>query len=299
MDKQITNKIVTIENILRVATLIEEHNDYYRDLISKEEIKYQEAQARDEYYTKQMIEAKITYGITFNNNETIHKTNEFDWFRNTLSANTKNIKEITINSHAYADSKSESVYITFTQKRIDLSSNSMDIGENETAHQVESYLNSLPPRFDELVVKDNRRKIIPALSISLVLGILGALVFFVLCKIEIITLSLEKLYIGLISAGILLGVAFFGSLLIPTSNHSLYRNHIKFERYYAGYDDQYNSIYKNDYAQYKNECEVCIGENADMANVRQRIEKNYKIAKKSILIEVAIAIVVVIVCLFV
>lgn len=49
MDKQITNKIVTIENILRVATLIEEHNDYYRDLISKEEIKYQEAQARDEY----------------------------------------------------------------------------------------------------------------------------------------------------------------------------------------------------------------------------------------------------------
>lgn len=46
MDKQITNKIVKIEDIIHVADMLEKHSDHYRGLIQQEEIKYNEAKSR-------------------------------------------------------------------------------------------------------------------------------------------------------------------------------------------------------------------------------------------------------------
>ena len=88
---------------------------------------------------------------------------------------------------------------------------------------------------------------------------------------------------------ILVLVAFLGSLLIPTKNTELYKN-IKFESYYAGYDEQrMEAIHKYDYAEYKSKCEIAIGENAHMPNVREKIEANYKKSKKVALIEAIVA----------
>jgi hypothetical protein len=69
----------------------------------------------------------------------------------------------------------------------------------------------------------------------------------------------------------------------------LYRN-IKLERYYAGSNEQ-GSIYKTDYASYKEQCEIAIGCNTHMPEVRKEINENFEKAKKKVKIELILAII--------
>lgn len=295
MEKKFTNKILTQENIIELVNIIE---SYYKDvkaLQEEERSKEKTAKAKGEYYFAKNVYADITYSLTLNNNETIKEKNDPEWFKDNIKTSAKSIKEFDIYVSASNDNKFESLSIYATQKRIDINSSSLDIGKNQLFREIENFLGNLPARYDTLVQKDNIRKIVPSLSISLIIGIILSAVFFVLSKLDILPFDFSNDYIiPLISTAILVLVSFIGSLLIPTKNHSLYKN-FKFEQVYSGYDsEKYRSIYKNDYNQFKNECEICIGDNAKMPEVRKQIAKNFAKSKKMIYIELAISVVAII-----
>ena len=295
MDKKIRNKILTKEKIIELVNIIE---GYYKDIKeNQEEERYKERAAREngELYMPKDISVDITYSLTLRNNETIREKNEPDWFKDNIKTSAKSLKDFAIFVNARNDGKYESLTISCTTRSIYIDSSSLDIGKNELFRKIEIFFSDLPPRYDELIKKDNIRKIMPSLSISYIIGIILSVAFFVLCRFNVIPLDFANDYIlAGISTGILIFMSFIGSLLIPTKNHSLYKK-FKFERVYAGYDSKnYRSLYRNDYEQFKNECEICIGENANLPDVRKQIAKNYARSKKMVCIELAISIVAII-----
>lgn len=292
MDKKITNKRVDLSDIVRIAEMVERHCKYYKDMELAEQKKKDEAKARDEYYSMKFFSGSVKYSIEFNNNETITKEDELGWFVETLMHNAKTISSVSIAFYATEEEKRESLHVYFTHNRIDYDTSTTNMNDNPLSNMVESYIQKLPERYDELVVKDSRRKMIPALTISAPLGMIISFVLLILAKMDVITGGIAKfLTNGVVLTLIFVIVAFFGVLLIPTKNTDLYRN-IKFETYYAGYDSKnYRSIHKDDYEEYKSRCEVAIGENANMPAVRQNIELNYNKAKKVLKIESIISVV--------
>jgi len=293
MGINLTNKRVDIIDIIKIAEMLNRRCKFYRDIEAEENRKIEEAKLRDEYYhPNKYAYGNIKFMIQFNNHETLSRENELDWFKETLLVNAKNINDVSIFFSGSEDDKRESLNITFTHDRIGFDVTTTNMYDNSLAHMVEDYLNKLPPRFDDLVKNDGRRKMVPALTISIPLGIIVSFVLLFLVKFNVLTASIAiTLTSGIALSAIFLVVAFIGSLLIPTKNNELYKN-IKFETYYAGYDEnRHESIHKNDYEEYKSRCEVAIGENAHMPEVRQKIEANYNKAKKVVKIELIIAVV--------
>ena len=294
MDKKISNKIVQIKDIIHMAEIISLHNRYYVELEQAEKRKKEQAKERDEFYMAKYIYSYVKFSIQFNNNETITKDNELDWFKETLSLNSKIITQASISFSASEGDVRETLRLEFTPKRIYFDTTSTNFSGNSLASMIEVEINKLPPRYDELVDKDTRRLLVPALTISIPLGIIVSLTLLILAKVGVISAVIAKfLTNGLALTSIFLIIAYFGALLLPTKNTELYKN-IKFETYYEGFDyKRARSIRRDDYAEYKSKCEVAIGENAHMPAVRQAIESNYKKAKKVVLIELIVAVVVI------
>lgn len=291
MEKKFKNKIFTINNAVELVDIIEDYYQEQREEQFKEEQKEKNAREKGDFYIAKNVNVNINYSITFNNNETISEKDSADWFKETLKKSTKDIKSFEINLYSYKDDKRESINLYFTQKSIYLNSSSFNLGKNDLARQIESYIDNLPPRYDILVQKDNIRKIIPSLSISMVLGILLSAIFYTLCKLDILPFELpSEIYYSIIAVGILVLISFIGALLIPTKNHTLYKQ-FKFEKIYAGMDSDFKSVYKNDYNQFKNECEICIGDYSKMPEIRKQIAQNYKKSKKIVYVELFIAII--------
>ena len=292
MDKKITNKRVDLKDILYIADIINRHCKYFKELEQAENRKKEEAKAAGGFYSTKYIHGKVKYTIQFNNNETITEDDNLEWFTETLLNNAKVISNIDIYFSATEEDKRECLSIGFYPNRINFDTSTTNMYDNPLANMIEQYINTLPARFDELVINDNRRKMIPAISISIPFGIIVSFVLLALTRLNIISAGIATyLTSGIALTGIFLIIAFFGALLIPTKNTELYKN-IKFETYYAGYDDKhYRSIRKNDYAEYKSKCEVAIGQIANMPTVRQNIEDNYKKAKQVVKIELLIAVV--------
>ena len=306
MDKKITNKRVNLTDILHIAEIVDRHCKYYKDLEQAENRKKEEAKARDERYYAKYITSKVRYSIQFNNNETVTEEDNIGWFTETLLHNAKIISNVDIDFNATEEDKKEiesnsmyfkreSLSIRFYPNKINFDTSTSNMYDNPLANMIEQYINSLPARFDDVVFNDTRRKMIPALTISIPFGIIVSFVLLVLGRLDIISAGISKfLTTGIALTGIFLIIAFFGALLIPTKNTDLYRN-IKFETYYAGYDDKnFKAIRKNDYAEYKSQCEVAIGQNVNMPAVRQNIEENYKKAKKVVKIELIVSIIAII-----
>ncbi len=289
MDRLFSNIIVGTDNILQSAVFMEEHIKSYQNIKNDEEKKSLDANSRGEFYSKKYVEATITYSIEFDNNETVSKTNEFDWFKDTLLSNVQNIKGVSMHFYAYMDDSSESVSVDFDEKRIDMYSDSKNLGGNNLAHRIESYLDSLPTRYNDLVKNQEKRKLMPSFSISFGIGIVISLIFFILAKCGVFGFSFSKVLLGLVSTSILLGLTFLVGMIVPSKNRRLYLNNFVIEKYYAGHDSNYNSIYRDDIEKYKNECEVCIGKNMAMPVVRMEIEKNYKNSLKVLYVELAIS----------
>lgn len=279
------NIIVTIDNMCHIADMCNDYVNYYKEREIKEK-------SKNKSFTD--VFSKITYSIEFGNKETIRKTEELDWFKETLKSNAKNIISVDLYVSAYDGNKSENLSLTFYPNRIYINSSSTDIGKNKLARDIENYLRGLPPRYDDVIKKDNIRKILPSFKISVAVGIILSVLFFLLCKLSVIPIDFSNhLLAGIISTAVLLGISIIGGFIIPSRNLKLY-NKIKFEQKYVGSDSSFHSIYENDYDDFRNKCEVCISYNSEMDNIRKSITKNFESAKKILLVETALAVVAII-----
>ena len=252
MDQRITNKRVGLNDIIQIAEMMNWQFKYYKDLEAVEQKNEEAARARGDYFSSRYVYSNIKYTIKFNNNETLTKENEFDWFKETLYLNANIISDVSIYFTGTDEEKRESLTISFTPNRIYFDSSTTNMNDNQLANMVEAYINKLPPRFDKLVAEDTRRKVIPALNISIPLGIIVSFVLLILARLNVFSADIAKyLTTGIALTTIFVLIAFVGSLLIPTKNTDLYR-HIKIETYYAGYNEKtYQSIRKNDYEEFK------------------------------------------------
>ncbi len=291
MSNNIQNRIVNIQDIINIVELIHERHNYYQNLSSQTKAANEEAKAMGQYSKTSYVDYKTKFTIEFVNKEIQSIDNDFNWFSTNLMNNAKVIDNVSIYFHAYADDKSESVTIQFYSNRIYFDSTIKNMDYNYLAGNIAKYIDELPPRLDELVLKDNRRKIVPALTKSIPMGIILATIILLLCKFNVIKGNIGSI----LSSGIVLSIiflvsSFLGALLIPTKNHNLYK-YITMDTYYAGFDrDSNHAIYKNNYAEFKRHCEVAIGNNFEMPEVRKQIEENYIKAKKTIKIELIISI---------
>lgn len=291
MDKKITNKIVSLDNIIYIADIMRRHDIYYAEIEEKEKQKKEEAKARDEHYFMKFVSHETKFSVTFNNNENVSKDNDLDWFINTITSDPKSISSICVHYYASFDEQRESTTLYFYQNKVDFDCSTTNMSSNSLAEQIEQFINSLPPRYDETIIKDSRRTMIPVLSISIPVGLVVAMALLIISRLGVLAAGVANvLNNGFLLTGAFLLIAFFGALIIPTENTSLYK-HIKFETYYAGHDKNYKSIYKNDYADFKNKCEVEIGENVEMPKVRRKINSNYKKAIKIVKIELIISLI--------
>lgn len=285
---------------------MKKHSLPYAQDIQQEEKNKLDAEAKDEYYSKKLVDCTLRLSITYNTNETNSKTSDlsvystnnnasmdevFDWFKNELLLNVKAITEVGINFSGRSGDEHENISLNFSEKSVYYNSTTRNMDGNYLVQVIENYFNSLPPRYDTLVDKDTRRTMIPSLSISIPLGLIISFVLLILGRVNVISESVAKyLTSGIVLTAIFLLIAFLGSLLIPTKNTELYKN-IKFNTYYAGHDKNWKNVYKTDYAEYKNQCEIAIGINSNMPNVRTEIEKNYMRSKKIVLVELIISII--------
>lgn len=291
MEAKITNRIVSVDDIIRIAELTHNYCMRYKQLAREEQQKKEEAQARQEYHQWKYIDSRVKYRVELNKHQNIEKVDDFEWFVNTLK--TTNVAEITsvgVWFNASEDSKRESFNIDFYPSKIYYDSSNSNMSDSTLPQMIERYLDGLPERYDELIAKDSRRVTIPAMSVAIPLALVLMLVCLFVGKQNIF--APEIFTNKLILLGIFLVITFFGSLIIPTKNTSLYTR-IKIETYYAGYDEKnYKAIRKNDYDDFKSKCEVSIGENAQLPQVRQQIEENYQKAKKKVKGEIVLAILV-------
>lgn len=297
METKFTNKKITLENIIEIAERMICRFDHYKALAKSEKQKYEEAKAKNESYYQKTVEGKIRYSIEFNNRETINRENDLNWFKTYLYQESENIKNVSITLSGTEEENIPGHYmreytsVTFFSEKVLLYSDITNMSRNYLVYEIESVINNLPPRFDKLVTNSSRRKILPASNISLPIGIVISSLLFVLCKFNFFTNEITQILSNsFLLSGVLVAIAFFGALIIPTKNTTLYKN-IKITSRTVGYDSKYNPIKKNDYDEYKSKCEVAIGEYANMPIIREKIEKNFKRSKKVFLIELCIAVI--------
>lgn len=294
MDKKFINKQADISDIISIAEIVELHCKHYKDLEAVEKENFEKAKSVNQAYMQRYVKGNIKYVVQFDNNETFSRENELGWFKETLTHNAKYITNVSIYFSGVEDEKRESLNLNFTPSRIFFDSSLTNMFENALANRVEDFIESLPPRLDAVVKNDMPRKLIPALIISLPLGIFVSMAILIWFKYNHLSAEISRLATnGFTLTFIVFVVAFLGALFIPTKNEALYKC-ILMDTKHVGFDAKnFRSIRKNDYTEYKSKCEVAIGYNADMPSVRSRIENNYKKSKWILKFELVILVFVV------
>lgn len=301
---EILNKRLSIEKIFEIADKLQQRNDYYLQ-------QYREREAISDYRQQEEYDAshnirvtsrpRIEYSITTKDRQSETREDDIQWFKNCISENKKAISNISINyyvnlgtgpvnEHRYANESmnlrcyEESIYFNVDK------ANEVGLTDYDGfAASIGNILNNLPPRLDDTIKKKYIRSNIPSLNIGFALGIIVALALGLFCKFSDINIYIND-FVAQTHYFMLavIGMSFAVGLLIPGVNHSLYRK-IKIKQVWQGYNRSSNTeVYADDLVDFKNQCEVEIGDFSDYAKIRAKIEKNYKNSKIILLIELVL-----------
>lgn len=301
---EILNKRLSIEKIFEIADLLQKRNDYYVQL-------YRERAAINDYKMQDMYDEshdirvstrpRIEYSITTKDRETETREDDVEWFKNCIEANKQFISAVGISYYVSIGigpvneyrSANESMYMKFYEDSITFSvdkSNAVGSTDYDAfVASVGSILESLPPRLDDTIKKKYIRSNIPSLNIGFALGIIIALTLGLLCKFTNIDIYINDFVTGTHYFMLaVIGMSFAVGLVIPGVNHGLYRK-IKIRQIYQGYNrSSKTDIYADDLVDFKNKCEVEIGDFAEYTKIRKKIEKNYKKSKIILLVELVL-----------
>lgn len=303
-ERKITNKRMSVQNIFELAEMIQQRCDYFDN-------SYQERKAlndfdKEEEYDKNhqySISTKpyVTYAIVAKDKHSESRDNDLEWFKQFITFNKKEIERITISYYATyykggSDARKyggENLNITIYEDDIIFychKENELDILNFDAfAQKIDNIFESLPPRLNATISRKYIRCNVPSLTIGYAVGIIAALVLGLLCRFSNINIYIND-FVNQTHYFMLavFGISFAFGLLIPGVNHSLYRK-IKIKKMYVGYNyTSRESIYTEDLENFRNQCEVEIGDYSDYPAIRAKIEANYKKSKWILLIELCI-----------
>lgn len=296
---EITNKIITIEQIKEVSNYLQKTCNYYLDLIKNDRVKNNNVyfdNAEYKYYTSSLPEVK--YEINYNDDRSVQTTDEMTFIDSLKEP--QFIKKLTMQLYIYyrdnelneITEHNMSIYLTFDKSSIYFSTN--DLNMSDQSYNLNSYVRGILESGEDRYSGIVKHKFIVKNIIGLAAGsILTLLLFLILVimrsngNVTFETLFSNGLVLSLL--GWILAFA-FGSVIISPIINNLFREIDTAESVYS--DAKLMDIYKKEYTR-KNE--VLIGESYNNLEKRNTIRKIYALSKKVILVRLLISAVIVIV----
>ena len=296
---EITNKIITIEQIKEVSNYLQKTCNYYLDLIKNDRVKNNNVyfdNAEYKYYTSSLPEVK--YEINYNDDRSVQTTDEMTFIDSLKEP--QFIKKLTMQLYIYyrdnelneITEHNMSIYLTFDKSSIYFSTN--DLNMSDQSYNLNSYVRGILESGEDRYSGIVKHKFIVKNIIGLAAGSILTLLLFLI--LVIMRSNGNDTFETLFSNGLVLSLlgwilAFaFGSVIISPIINNLFREIDTAESVYS--DAKLMDIYKKEYTR-KNE--VLIGESYNNLEKRNTIRKIYALSKKVILVRLLISAVIVIV----
>lgn len=296
---EITNKIITVDQIKECAEYMEKIKNYYTQLIKsnkeKNENEYFE-NAEYKYYAYSMPKAE--YSISYTDGRSF-KSEDIEVFKDALSE-PQFINKIGEYIYvSYKDNElnevtehSMHVFLTFENKSVFFQTSDMNM--SDSSYNLNSYLRSVlekgNDRFSGIIKHRFFVKNIIGLAVGLILTLV---IFFILIILRNqgseIFASLFATPLTLTGLGWICAFV-FGSLLVTPIVDNLYKE-IENDVSMVYAKAQMNEKYKDEYSKYN---EILIGPNYNNLAKRKTIENFYKISKIVILVRLVISLIIVI-----
>lgn len=296
---EITNKIITVEQIKEAADYIEKTKNYYCQLIKDDKERNDNKSFDDatyKYYTSYLPKAEYTVRYTDGRE---FKTEDVELFKDTLNEPQFIDK---IGEYIYVSYKDNElnevtehtmhVFLTFEGKLVFFKTSDMHMAD--PAYNLNSYLRGILERGDDRYSGVVKNRFFIKNIIGLAAGlILTLIIFFIMLAIRSqgsdVFDSLFATSFTLSGLGWICAFA-FGSLLVAPIVDNLYKE-IEKDVSIVYAKARMNSRYKDEYSKYN---EILIGENYNNLEKRKTIENLYKISKVIILIRLIISVIIVI-----
>lgn len=296
---EITNKIITVDQIKEVSNYLQKTCNYYLELMKNEKIRNNDAyfdNAEYKYYFTSNPEVK--YEVNYTDDRRIQTTDEIV-FIDALKE-PQFIKQLNMQLYIYyrdnemneTTEHNMSIYLSFDKSSIYFSTSELNM--NDQSYNLNSYVRGILESGEDRYSGIVKHKFIVKNIIGLAAGSILTLLLFLI--LVIMRSNGNDTFETLFSNGLVLSLlgwilAFaFGSVIISPIINNLFREIDTAESVYSS--AKLMDIYKKEYTR-KNE--VLIGESYNNLEKRNIIRKIYAISKKVILVRLLISIVIVIV----
>lgn len=312
--EEIKNKRITKENIRQIAKLLYERFESLNENFCQYKSESEDYKSSKNDVIKDIVVSSkptLTFDITMKN-ET-ESTSDINSFIDYMMNYSKQIEKLSISYYAYYHTNAsnnsayngihsqEDFHITFRPDSIYYSSSFENPSREfmDLLNEIKNIISRAPVRYDDTIKKKNSRENFPSLTIGLLMGFFLTIGLFLFCKFSGIDIYINNFVQTPYFAPVMLVAFLLIGLIIPGKNHPLYRQ-IKIKQRYVGYNSSTREdMYENDIRDFTSQCEVEIGEFSNYGEIRNKIEINYKKAKKLFWIELAVFAVLCIILIFI
>ena len=292
----LSNKIITVEDILDVVEKMYATVDHYKQ-ISAEEMKPNEGLRTNEQRWKfKDYSSNVKCYITYINGNSITYSS-FDDFRAIIKDRSDEIKMLNVSLYLGYSKKPNEEYDKVTHQSITFYVHQDNVSLHYDTNEDEQYLreaydyimnkmNSSIERYDNTIKKKGMISFVVGLAIAFIPAILLSTGLLLVESIREIFISGYIVYpvLTILFAGLL------GALLGPYMLEGYYKDIVP-DKKYVGYSNG-KSVYKDDVENFTNKNEVLIGKNAHNIEKREKIKETYEKYKKMIPIELLITLVI-------
>lgn len=298
MEENVESKRMSLEKIIEFANKIQERYDYFSAFYAKHDEQTKEKFLQENGFCVSYSE--LEFSISYNTNERFTRKNDLRWFVDLIEKNARKISSVQVSymmtfrkSDEINDFGTESFRLTLYEDSIfkyfdetELYDIDEKIGHTKFKKWCLDFLDNLPSRLDKTISSKYFRCNIPSLAIGWAIGIVATIILSVLNFLGI------NFYINDFVANVnifvpaMLGIFFAIGLVIPGPNHALYKK-MQIKQKYVGFNrSTHSDIYEDDLNDVKKYCEVEFGKFANLGRVRAKINRNFKISKWAVIVEV-------------
>lgn len=298
---KVSNKIISIETIKKIAVYLQKQCETYGMLIKKDKLRNEPLNYNDRKYEYEGNDPYINYTIETLNGKIMTERN-YDWFLNMLEDN-KNIKHIRIYQYisfsATGNNVGEYIFkhlstdIDFYEDRVNII-----VDGKELESEVQKTYSNLRDILDSCIVKydktiKNRKIRMQSFYIST--GLIFAYIAMILLYLNIDKIS-EIVMEYVMNKYVLVGAHLAIAIIIGNLFGSIYMNklyeYLLPERKYSHYNESSRkNIYIDNIEEYIEKNEVQIGKFYNSIKRRNEVEAVYKVTRLIVLIQVAIYII--------
>lgn len=286
------NKIITNDDLTQIFQLMGETLKKYLKISQQEEIQNKMLDYGYQKYTFKDEGSKMRTVVDFYDNTTITFDN-YDKFMSIFYSRIEEIKSIDVHyilcytvatpepdrTREYY-SQSIDLYINENKMDINLNLKSDDPKLDGVYELIKSKVLNAREKYDDVIKKKNKITTTVIFGIGLIPAMVIGLLFLLIPTVN------EIIFNGYIVYPIIvLLLGFIIGSMLSTSKMEKYYKPIVPEKRYAGFDKNYNSVYKDDIDKYVGTSEILIGKKINNLENRELILKEYNKYKSLVPIE--------------